>query len=90
MRRAFGLRDSWRIAFNSSTNRVCEGFDEIIFDGQFRNESVRISSIRELTPEEEEDLLIRFGKKEPEFEHTPAPQDVEGADVEELDTADGD
>jgi hypothetical protein len=84
-RRAHGLRDSWRIAFKSPAGRVCASFSEIVFEGHFDGESIRISSIRELTPEEEEDLLIRFGKKEPEIKHTPAPQEVEGADVEELD-----
>jgi hypothetical protein len=51
------------------------------------NESIRIASIRELSPEDREDLLIQFGKKKPEIEQTPAPRPVEGAEVEELDTA---
>jgi len=51
------------------------------------NESIHIASIRELTPEDHEDLLIQFGKKEPEFEQTPAPREVKGAEVEELDPA---
>ena len=46
---------------------------------------VRIASIRELTDEDEEDLLIQFGKKEPEIKHTPSPSEIESADVEELD-----
>ncbi len=89
--RAFGLRSSMAINFRSPSNRVCKDFSEILyrefmFDGTY--ESVRIRSIRLLTPEEEEELLIRFGKKEPEIEQTPVPQDVKGAEVEELDTAD--
>jgi hypothetical protein len=51
------------------------------------NESIRIASIRELSPEEHEHLLIQFGKKEPEIEQTPAPREVKGAEVEELDPA---
>jgi len=51
------------------------------------NESIRIESIRELTPEDQEYLLIQFGKKEPEIKQTPVPREVEGADVEELDPA---
>ena len=51
------------------------------------NDSIRISSIRELSPEDHEDILIQFGKKKPEIEQTPVPRDVEGAEVEELDTA---
>jgi hypothetical protein len=59
----------------------------VIFKGHFDGESIRVASIRELSPEEEEDLLIRYGKKEPEFEQTPAPREVTGAEVEELDPA---
>jgi len=51
------------------------------------NESIRIESIRELTPEDHEYLLIQYGKKEPEIKQTPAPQEVKGAEVEELDPA---
>ena len=87
-RSAWGLRNSWGIAFDSATGRVCAGFDELVFKGHMDGESIRIESIRSLTPEEEEHLLIRFGKKEPEIEYTPPPQDVEGADVEELDPDD--
>jgi hypothetical protein len=86
-RRAHGLRSSWAIAFKSPTGRICAAFSEVVFDGHFDGESIRIASIRELDPEEEEDLLIRYGKKEPEIELTPVPQDVKGADVEELDPA---
>ena len=37
--------------------------------------------------EDKEHLLIQYGKKEPEIEQTPAPQEVKGAEVEELDEA---
>lgn len=86
-RRAFGLRSSWGIAFRSRTNNICSAFGEVIFDGHFDNEAIRIATIRRLSPEQEEDLLIRYGKKKPEIEHTPVPQDVKGAEVEELDPA---
>ena len=88
-RRAYGLRNSFGIEFDSTTSRVCAGFDGIRYrDSMDRSvETTRISTIRQLTPEEEEHLLIRFGKKEPEIKHVPAPNDVEGADVEELDEA---
>ena len=92
-RRAFGLRSSMGIAFKSTSSRVCADFSEIMFDGSMFNEyydSIRIRSIRRLSPEEEDHLLIKFGKKEPEIEQAPAPQDVKGAEVEELDTADND
>ena len=86
-RRAHGLRNSLFIELDSTTNRVCAGFDGIRYDdgmsGGFG--AIRISSIRELTKEDKEHLLIQFGKKKPEIEQTPAPQDVKGAEVEELD-----
>ena len=90
-RRAFGLRSSLAIGFKSPSSRVCDSFSEIVFrENPFDQalETIRIRSIRLLTPDEEEHLLIQFGKKEPEIEQTPAPVDVEGAEVEELDTAD--
>ncbi len=82
-----GLNSSWGIVFDSPTSRVCAGFSEVVFDGHFNGDSIRIRSIRELSEEEHEDLLIRWGKKEPEIEQGPAPRDVEGAEVEELDPA---
>lgn len=85
--RGFGLGSAWGIQFDSPTNRICPGFSEVVFEGHLSNQSVRISSIWELTPEDEEALLIRYGKKEPEIKQTPAPQEVPGADVEELDPA---
>ncbi len=85
-----GLTDSGPTGQSASNHRpagfaqhLVKSFLKVSFDG----ESVRIASIRELGPEEEEDLLIRYGKLEPEFEQTPAPQEVKGAEVEELDTA---
>jgi hypothetical protein len=89
-RAAFGLRSSWGIGFESRTGQVCAGFNDVVFDGHLNNESIRISSIRRLSEIEHEDLLIQFGKKEPDIKQTPAPSEVEGAEVEELDpTADG-
>lgn len=85
-RRAHDLRHSLRIWFKSTTSRVCAGFDTLHYEGSMMGGN-RIASIRELSEEEEEQLLIQFGKKEPEIENMPAPQDVEGADVEELDEA---
>ncbi len=87
-RRAYGLRSSWHIGFTSPTSRICPGFSEIIVDDNFGPEAIRISSIRALSPEEYDDLLIRYGKKEPELVENPANEDVEnvsGAEVEELD-----
>lgn len=84
-RRAVGLRASWKIAFRSTSGRICGGFDDILVDDGFGPERIRIASIRQLTPEEYDALLVRFGKKEPAIEQAPATEDVESAEVEELD-----
>ena len=84
-RRAIGLRSTWQIGFRSTTGQICAGFSDLIVDDGFRPDRIRITSIRRLNPDEEEDLLIRFGKIESNTEQTPAPADVESAEVEELD-----
>lgn len=86
-RRAHGLKSSWGIGFDSPTGRICANSSDVVFKGSFDAEKIGIQSLRELSPEEHEDLLIRFGKKEPEIKQTPAPKEVGGADVEELDPA---
>ncbi len=84
-RRAFGLESSWHIGFTSPTSRICPGFSEVIVDEGFGPEAIRISKIWAIGPDEYEDLLIRYGKMEPEITQPPATQEVEGAEVEELD-----
>ncbi len=84
-RRAYGLRTALGIDFDTSGMRVCAGFDALRYGD--RNDVVRIATIVELSPEDYEDLLIRFGKKDPEIEQLPAPQEVKGAEIEELDPA---
>ena len=84
-RRANGLRSTTAIGFQSTTSRVCGGFDSLIYDDSFGAEKIRIASIRRLTPEGEQDLLVRFGLREPEVQEPRQPEKVEGAEVEELD-----
>ena len=84
-RRAHGLRSTWGIGFKSPTGRVCSSFSEVIFEDGFRTEKIRITSVRELNEDELEYLLVAYGKKDPEFEQAPATEEVEGAEVEELD-----
>ncbi len=88
-RRAYELRNSLGIVFSSPTSRICSDFSEIVLSDGFgdRTEAIRIRTVRLLNPEEDEDLLVRFGKKEPEIRTSPAPIEVEGAEVEELDPA---
>ncbi len=84
--RAVGLRSSWTIGFRSRTGLICStGSSLVITDGFGPQESsVRLRSVRQITPEELDALLVRFGKKEPEEQQAPAEQEVEGAEVEEL------
>ena len=85
-RRAYGLRSNWKIGFRSPTGQVCAGSGEVIVeDGFNRLESIHISSVRQLNPDEIDDLLIRFGKKVPEEQEAPVEQEIKGAEVEELD-----
>ncbi|MGI9219758.1 MAG: DUF6491 family protein [Woeseiaceae bacterium] len=84
-RRVYGFRASRSIGFESDSSRICGRFDDIVVDGSLGVERVPIASIRRLTPEQEEDLLIRFGIIEPEYKQPRRPVEVEGAEVEELD-----
>jgi hypothetical protein len=84
-RRAVGLRSSWKIGFRSTTGQICASFGELVVDDGMGPERIRIASIRQLTPDEHEALLVRFGKIEPEIKQPPAPRNVESAEVEELD-----
>ncbi|MGI9222240.1 MAG: DUF6491 family protein [Woeseiaceae bacterium] len=84
-RRAYGLRSSRGIGFDSTGGMVCGRFDELVYEGSLGAEGVLIASIRRLSPEQEEELLIRFGKLEPVDEQPRSPEKVEGAKVEELD-----
>ncbi len=84
-RPAYGLNSTWGIGFSSPTSQICSGFSSVVFNGSFETEEIRISSIRALNEPEYENLLIRFGLKEPEKQKIPPPEDIEGAEVEELD-----
>ena len=84
-RNAMDLRSSRAIGFDTKTSRICSRFSDLLVEAHFGSEKVRIASIRLLTPEDENDLLVRFGKKEPDYEKPRQSEDVEGAEVEELD-----
>ncbi len=89
-RRAYGLRSTWHIGFSSPTSQICAGFGEVLVDDGIGMagtglDRYRIRSIQRLTPEEVDVMLVRYGKKKPEIEQTPAPEPVESAEVEELD-----
>jgi len=84
-RRAFGLRSTWKIGFRSPTGMICPGSSELIVDDGFSPERIHIAAIRQLSPDDLDELLIRFGKKEADIEQAPATEEIEGAEVEELD-----
>ena len=81
---AFGLRSSFQLGTYSRDDRLCPyGGDQIIF-GRSLGDSVRIRSISRVTPDQVEEILIRYGKKEPVDDQPPVTPEVEGAEVEEL------
>jgi len=90
-RRAWGLKSSTPITLDSPTKRVCAGLGELVYVGSSKQlERIRIRQITQLDHEEHEDLLIRWGLLEPKIESKPETKEVEGAEVEELGSADGD
>ena len=82
---SFELRSTMGISFSSSDQWLCPyGGDAIVLRG-ISNEQVRIRSISRLNEEQVEDILVRYGKKEPNIEQDPVPaEEVQGAEVEEL------
>lgn len=82
-RPAFELRSSFQMSFSSRDDQLCPyGGDRVVF-GSFSPDSIGIQSITRLNAEQADELLIRYGRKEPE-QQAPAPADVAGAEVEEL------
>ncbi len=80
----FGVNSSFQLATRSRDDRLCPyGGDALIF-GSFQGDEARIRSIKRLNPGQLEQVLIRYGKKEPADKPDPAPPEVKGAEVEEL------
>lgn len=81
---SFDLRSSHQMRTVSRDEWLCPyGGDSIIF-GTFSDQGVGIRSISKVTEEQAEELLIRYGKKDPGEEQNPVPKEIEGAEVEEL------
>jgi hypothetical protein len=77
------LRSAFRLSFSSRDDWLCPyGGDRLIIDGM-SDENIIIRGISRLTPEQEEDLLIRYGKKKPTEQQDQSPV-LKGAEVEEL------
>lgn len=84
VRPAFNLRSSFRLGFSSRDGQLCPyGGDAIVFDGP-GDETIRVRSISRVSKEQADEILIRYGKKEPAGDQAPPPADVQGAEVEEL------
>lgn len=84
-RPAYELRSSIRIGFSSRDDQLCPYGGDGIVVGTFNREKVGIQAISRVTKEEAEQLLVRYGRKEPTEQQAPEPEEeVEGAEVEEL------
>jgi len=80
------MRSSFQIGFSSRDGRLCPyGGDSLVFGSSFSHESVNIRAISQISEDQVEDLLVRFGKTESDQPYIPAPREVEGAEIEELD-----
>ena len=84
-RPTFEMRGAMSLRFDSRDGQLCPyGGDSVVFSG-LGGESVRIRSISRITADQEEQLMIRYGKRKPAESVAPAePANVTGAEVEEL------
>jgi uncharacterized protein DUF6491 len=72
------------LAVHSRDDRLCPyGGDGLVF-GSFEPRPVPVRSIIRISKEQAEDILVRYGKRDSDEPQTPEPQEVEGAEVEEL------
>ena len=84
-RPSFELRSSFQLGFESRDDQLCPFGGDAIVVGSLNREEIAIQSISRVTEEQEEQLLVRYGKKDPApGQQAPAPREVEGAEVEEL------
>jgi hypothetical protein len=81
---AFELRSSFRMGFSSRDDQLCPYGGDGIVTGSLSRDTVAIRAISRVSEEQADQLLIRYGRKEPAEQQAPAPKDVKGAEVEEL------
>ena len=72
------------LATHSRDDRLCPYSGDGLIFSSFHPRPVTIRSISKITKEQEEDILVRYGKKDSDEPQTPEPKQVEGAEVEEL------
>ena len=81
---SFQLRSSHQIGVNSRDASLCPyGGDRLVFS-TFGDASASIRGIMRITPDQAEELLYRYGKKERPELQDPTPPELDGAEVEEL------
>ena len=79
------MRSTSSMVVDSRDDRLCPyGGDGLIF-GRFDPYPVRVRSINRISKEQENQLLVRYGKDKSREPQAPVARDVEGAEVEELD-----
>lgn len=83
-RPSFELRSSFQMGFSSRDGRLCPYGGDAIVLGSLRPDEVGIQSISRVSEEQAEQLLVRYGKKEPSRAPASEPENVTGAEVEEL------
>lgn len=84
VRPAFELRSSFRMGFSSRDDQLCPYGGDGIVVGSLTQDTIGIRAISRVSKEQADQLLIRYGRKEPAEQQAPAPEDVKGAEVEEL------
>ena len=81
---AHGLDEHRPITFSGLAG-ICKG-SRLIFEGSGgRQEMVRLSSIRKITPGELDVLLVHYGKKASDYDQSTKAEEDYGAEIEELD-----
>ena len=84
-RPTFEMHGSIGMRVVSRDDRLCPFGGEGIVFGSFGDDKVPVRSIARVTADQEEYLLTRYGVKQPARQQAPAePENVKGADVEEL------
>lgn len=83
--RSLEMRSAFRMSVDSRDDRLCPyGGDGLNFGGLSRSPS-RVRAISRISKDQAEELLVRYGKKDAGEPQTPAPKEIKGADVAELD-----
>jgi hypothetical protein len=79
------MRSGIAMRVESRDDRLCPyGGDGLIFS-RYETFPVTVRSISRITKDQAEDIMVRYGKKDSGEPQTPAPKEVDGAEVEELD-----